>query len=169
MADSGQGSDNLQQLEGPEHLRPAADKDSTIPCTTAPPLTGLDVVMDSCNKFCGCKDEFNPIAQTGAAYDDFACTKNRSCRPPRISISWNYIKRPFGIELHVVTGVFILGLVPWQFLKAARQWNEFLLHHWIRRALLLLGVPISLQSCTSRPQGSLIQMYLLTPTTRSSR
>jgi len=59
-------------------------KDSTIPCATAPPLTGLDVIMDSCNKYCGCKDEFNPIAQTGADYDNFKCAKNGSCRLPRV-------------------------------------------------------------------------------------
>ena len=45
------------------------------------------------------------------------------------------------IELHVVTGVFILCQVLWQFLKAVRQWSEFLLHRWIGRALLLLVVP----------------------------
>lgn len=103
--------------------------------------TSYDWALSNCYGTCGCKGVFDPVYQT-ADGSLFECERTETCyQSRRFNIFWVYVRHPRVVEIHVVTGVYIMLFGPWQFLEIIRKSHNFKFHRWNGRILLLFLIP----------------------------
>lgn len=114
---------------------------ATHPETCRGRRTSYDWALANCYGTCGCEGVFDPVYQT-ADGSQFECERTETCYQSRnFNIFWVYVQHPRWIEMHVVTGVYIMIFGPLQFLESIRTSRNYQFHRWNGRFLLLCVIP----------------------------